>query len=72
MDLQAQINEPSGDTLYVRDMVGEQTFRLGGARATYETMSSDGSRVFYLEGGDLYEFDTATRIGERYHASRFR
>lgn len=55
--------EPPGTgatTLYVRDMVGEQTFRISGRRATYETMSSDGSRVFYLEGGDLYEFDTAT------------
>jgi hypothetical protein len=49
-------------TLYVRDMVGEQTFRLGSThRATYETMSLDGSRVFYLEGGDLYEFDTASQ-----------
>ena len=46
--------------LYVRDMVGKETFQVGGKEAVYETMSGDGSRVFYLEDGDLYEFDTAT------------
>ena len=46
--------------LYVRDMVGKETFQVGGREAVYETMSSDGSRVFYLEGGDLYELDTAS------------
>jgi hypothetical protein len=48
--------------LYVRDMVGEESYRLGGNKAVYETMSSDGSRIFYLEKGELYEFDTATHI----------
>jgi hypothetical protein len=51
--------------LYVRDMVGEKTFRIGGDYPRFETMSSDGSKVFFIEtasgrGGDLYVFDTAT------------
>ncbi len=49
----------AGD-LYVRDMVAEKTFLVGGAHALYQAMSSDGSRVFFLENGDLYMFDTAT------------
>ncbi len=48
------------DGLYLRDMVKEKTVRVGGNNATYQTMTSDGSRIFYLENGDLYEFDTAT------------
>jgi hypothetical protein len=47
-------------TLYVHDMVWEKTLQVGGAHAVFETMSSDGSHVFYAEGGDLYEFSTAT------------
>jgi hypothetical protein len=47
-------------TLYVRDMVGEKTLQVGGAHAVFETMSSDGSHVFYAESGDLYELDTGT------------
>jgi hypothetical protein len=46
--------------LYVRDMVAGKTVRIGGNRASYQTMSSDGSRIFFLEGGELFEFDTAT------------
>jgi NHL repeat-containing protein/WD40 repeat protein len=46
--------------LYVRDMVGETTAQIGGANARYQTMSSDGSKIFYLEGGDLHQFETAT------------
>ncbi len=46
--------------LYVRDMVGEKTFRVGGPDALYQTMNSDGSRIFFLEDGDLYELDTTT------------
>jgi hypothetical protein len=45
--------------LYVRDMVNRKTFQLGGVHALYQTMSSDGSRIFFLEDGDLYEFNTA-------------
>jgi hypothetical protein len=46
--------------LYVRDMVEEKTVRVGGADAIYQTMNSDGSKIFYLENGDLYEFDYET------------
>jgi hypothetical protein len=46
--------------LYVRDMIGEKTFEVGGADARYQTMSIDGSRIFYLENGDLHEFSTVT------------
>jgi DNA-binding beta-propeller fold protein YncE len=44
--------------LYVRDMVGEKTFQVGGAEPRFQTMSSDGSKAFFLEDGELYEFDT--------------
>lgn len=43
--------------LFVRDMVEHRTVRVGGASATYQTMNSDGSKVFYLENGDLHVFD---------------
>jgi DNA-binding beta-propeller fold protein YncE len=46
--------------LYVRDMVAKKTFQVGGPLALYQTMSSDGSRLFFLENGELYEFDTGT------------
>ncbi len=56
--------------LYVRDMVEKKTFRIGGSHSRFETMSSDGSKIFFVEhevqrseepaGGDLYLFDTAT------------
>jgi hypothetical protein len=49
--------------LYVRDMVEERTERVGGASAVYQTMNSDGSKIFFLENGELYEwdFDTGTQ-----------
>ena len=43
--------------LYVRDMVEERTVRVGGASAVYQTMNASGSKIFYLENGDLYEYD---------------
>jgi hypothetical protein len=46
--------------LYLRDMVRKETVRVGGFGARYQSMSADGSRVFFVEGSDLYEFDTAT------------
>lgn len=46
--------------LYVRDMVEESTVRVGGATAVYQTMNSDGSKIFFLENGDLYEYDFNT------------
>jgi hypothetical protein len=48
--------------LYVRDMVEKRTVRVGGQFAIYQTMSADGSRVFFLENGDLYEFDMDTGV----------
>ncbi|HEY5045566.1 MAG TPA: hypothetical protein VII53_06890, partial [Solirubrobacteraceae bacterium] len=46
--------------LYLRDMVEGKTVQLGGLGARYQTMNSDGSRVFFLEKGDLYEYDAST------------
>jgi hypothetical protein len=37
--------------LYMRDMVQEESLRLGGPNAYYETASRDDSRVFFREGG---------------------
>jgi hypothetical protein len=46
--------------LYVRDMVEERTLRVGGPKAVFQTMNSEGSKIFFLENGDLYEFSFAT------------
>ncbi len=48
--------------LYVRDMVGEKTYQLGGSRPLFQTMSNDGSKVLFMEFGELYEFDTSTGV----------
>lgn len=45
--------------VYVRDMVGEQTYIVPG---TYEMMSSDGSNLFFLKNGDLYELVPETGV----------
>jgi hypothetical protein len=50
----------STNTVYMRDMTEGRTLQFGGPKARYETMSSDGSRVFYWERSDLYAFDFAT------------
>src|SRR6202046_1114132 len=61
-----QLNEVSGGAargslrLYARGMGGKRTFQIGGTDPVFQTMSSDGSKVFFLEGGELYEFDTAS------------
>jgi hypothetical protein len=62
-----EVSEGDGPTsLYVRDMVEKKTVQLGGDGARFETMSSDGSKIFYAETtnkgeeGELYVFDTAT------------
>jgi DNA-binding beta-propeller fold protein YncE len=64
-ELTAQTTSPVG--LYVRDMVEEETYKLGGDYPRFETMSSDGSKIFFTEteggrGGDLYVFDTTTGV----------
>ncbi len=46
--------------LYVRDMVEKRTLRVGGPDAIYQTMNSSGSKVFFLENEDLYEFNFET------------
>lgn len=48
--------------LYVRDMVAGKTFAVGGPRALFQMMSSAGSKVFFTENGDLYDFDTQTGV----------
>ncbi len=45
--------------LYVRDMVEEKTVDLG-AGAVYQTMNAEGSKIFYLEGGNLYVYEWET------------
>ncbi len=47
--------------LFIRDMIGERTVKVGGQNARYQTMSSDGSEVFFIENGDLYDFNTNTK-----------
>ncbi len=52
--------------LYVRDMVARKTSQIGGRYPQFQTMSSDGSKIFFLEtekgalgeAGDLHLFDT--------------
>lgn len=46
--------------LFVRDMAARKTIKLGGVNANYQTMSRDGSRVFYRENGELYEVNVET------------
>jgi hypothetical protein len=50
---------PPNVPLYVRDMVAEKTVQVGGPQARYQTMNSDGSKIFFLENGDLYVCETA-------------
>jgi hypothetical protein len=45
----------SYEGLFVRDMVDEDTVKVSGPNGVFQWMSSDGSRVFFLEGGDLHE-----------------
>jgi hypothetical protein len=62
--------------LYVRDMLEERTVRVGGAEAVFQMISSDGTKVFYREGGELYVYEwqlgvptgTTTDITARHEA----
>jgi NHL repeat len=45
--------------LYVRDTVEGRTVRIGGS-ARLQMISGDGSRVLYLDGGELYAYDFVT------------
>jgi hypothetical protein len=49
-------------SLYVRDMVAGKTVQVGGSHPVFQTMSSDGGRIFFTEAGDLYEFDRDTGV----------
>lgn len=40
--------------LFVRDMVAGETVKVSGPDGVFQWMSSDGSEVFFLEGGDLH------------------
>lgn len=46
--------------LYIRDMVEEKTWQIGGSKPRYEMMSGNGEWVFYWEGQDLYAYSTST------------
>jgi hypothetical protein len=46
--------------LFVRDMTEKKTIKIGGLEANFQTMSSDGSRIFYREHGELYEVNFET------------
>ncbi len=46
--------------LYVSDMVEDRTVRVGGSTAKFQSMNSEGSRIFYLENGDFYEYNWGT------------
>jgi hypothetical protein len=59
---QSEGSESTFSGLYVRDMVEEKTVHVGGIGAYYQTMSRDGSRVFFLEKGDLYVYEAGTPI----------
>ncbi len=61
--------------LYARNMVAKRTVKVGGPFARFETMSSDGSKIFYVEtergvNGDLYVFDTETGVQTDLTANR--
>ena len=44
-------------SLYLRDMVREETVQIAAPGAEFQDASSDDSRVFYTWNGDLYEFE---------------
>jgi hypothetical protein len=50
--------------LFVRDMDANRTIKVGGVEANFQTMSSDGTRIFYREHGELYEvnFETGAQM----------
>ena len=49
--------------LYVRDMVDGETVKVSGPNGVFQWMSSDGSKVFFLEGGDLHLCDIVEAAG---------
>ncbi len=61
------VNGNRATHLYLRDMPEGKTVRIGGENAKFEDASSDGSRVFFLEGEsrDLYEYNLNAPAGSR-------
>jgi hypothetical protein len=49
-----------GNSMYAR-LNNTETVKVGDDPAIFGGMAADGSRVFYLKGGDVFSFDTATR-----------
>jgi hypothetical protein len=45
--------------LLMRDTISGEAVQVGGADAQFQAISSDGSRVFFGEGGELYVFEMA-------------
>jgi hypothetical protein len=45
-----------GGTIYLR-LDNEETFEVAGPAATFAGVAAKGTRVFYIEGGDLFAFD---------------
>jgi hypothetical protein len=45
--------------LSMRDTVDGELVQIGGAEANFQAMSSNGSRVFFKEGGELYVLETS-------------
>jgi hypothetical protein len=56
-----------GQGLYLHDMVTGETVQLdlGVGAGVYMGASSDDSRIFFLAGGDLYEYDLNAPLGAR-------
>jgi hypothetical protein len=44
--------------LLMRDTVSGEVVQIGGSKAEFQAMSSDGSRVFFEEGRELYVFES--------------
>ncbi len=55
-----RLGEEKGIELFVRDMVEKRTVEVGHSRPEFETMSSDGSRLFFRENEELFELNVDT------------
>jgi hypothetical protein len=53
-----------GNQLYVR-VGNEKTLAVGPTGTTYAGITTDGSRIFYLAGGDLHAYDVASEQAQQ-------